>query len=106
LDEIRRDYTIVIKRKLLMTLVRYVGQSWSHEYLHILSKTEISSGLKRQDNSAITLESFLGILTPLLYRNEEIFLSVFKAHLRVFEHGRVLMVGLKDVLISLPLFLD
>ena len=70
------------------------------------SKTEISSGLKRQDNSAITLESFLGILTPLLYRNEEIFLSVFKAHLRVFEHGRVLMVGLKDVLISLPLFLD
>jgi len=59
------------------------------------SKTEISSGLKRQDNSAITLESFLGILTPLLYRNEEIFLSVFKAHLRVFEHGRVLMVGLK-----------
>jgi hypothetical protein len=64
-----------------------------------ISKTEISSGLKRQDNvlpSAITLESFLGILTPLLYRNEEIFLSVFKAHLRVFEHGRVLMVGLKD----------
>lgn len=38
LDEIRRDYTIVIKRKLLMTLVRYVGQSWSHEYLHILFK--------------------------------------------------------------------
>lgn len=64
-----------------------------------ISKTESSNSLKRQDHllpSAITLESFLGILTPLLYRNEEVFLSVFKAHLRVFEHGRVLMVGLKD----------
>jgi hypothetical protein len=66
-----------------------------------ISKTESSTtgALKRQDHlvpSAITLESFLGILTPLLYRNEEVFLAVFKAHMRVFEHGRVLMVGLKD----------
>jgi hypothetical protein len=34
---------IVIKRKLLMTLVRYVGQSWSHEYLHTLPPTTVKN---------------------------------------------------------------
>jgi hypothetical protein len=64
-----------------------------------ISKTESSKSLKRLDSSlptAITLESFLATLTPLLYRNEQIFMSVFRTHMRVIEFGRVLMVGLKD----------
>lgn len=34
---------IVIKRKLLMTLIRYVGQSWSHELLYTLPPTTVKN---------------------------------------------------------------
>lgn len=63
-----------------------------------ISKTESSKSLKKIENtpSAINLDSFVGILTPLLYRNEEIFMKVFKENMRIFEQGRTLMVGLKD----------
>jgi hypothetical protein len=36
---------IVLKRKLLLTLVRYIGQTWTHEHLHTLPPTTVKNVL-------------------------------------------------------------
>lgn len=46
--------------------------------------------------STIPLESFIGVITPLLYRNEEIFMSVFKNQMKLFEHKGIVMVGINE----------